>query len=146
MKYLILVLALITANVCQATELLLGQLTYHFETYQHGDSGPKFNEEHALVGLKGDKYAIIAMDNSFDKFSILAVRVWEKDFTKNIRGFAAAGLSTGYADDVPDFTRWGLTPMAYVGFDLHPSSDKYGLTFTANPSFVGLGLRTTLGK
>jgi len=149
-----LVSILAILSFCQAAksqeplDLLLGQQTIHF--HEHWNWEPcaegkevcqPVNESQELIGLRKGKYSLLYLhQNSLREKSLIAVRTWEYDLTPNIRPWAAAGLATGY----DKLTKIGgvLTPVGYLGLDLHPKSDRFGFLVTWVPeSFAGIGLR-----
>lgn len=142
MKIIILVGLLMLCAVASADDLLLGQQTYHFKT---PCDGCEFRDSHPLIGYATEKYAVIAMINSYDHESILALRTFKKDFTPNLRGITSVGVGTGYYREMPDISVGKVTVMAYLGVDIHPASDKFGLLITYVPGeFIGAGLRIKL--
>jgi hypothetical protein len=143
MKYLILTLLMAFSTISAADDLLVGQFTKHARPYQSA-GGPEFKKFQPLIGLKTENYAFIAMENSFEKPSVLILRIWDVDLTSNIRPFVAGGIGTGY-DDVHGARFKGISALGYLGVDLHPDSDKFGIMITYAPdTFIGLGLRFAL--
>lgn len=131
-------------------DLLLGQQTIHFHDHWNWEAcgtqvGQEicqpYNDSQELIGLRKGKYSVLYLhQNSLRERSLIAVRTWEYDLTPNIRPWTAAGFGTGY--DKVDKIGGVLTPVGYLGLDLHPKSDRFGLLVTWVPeSFVGLGLR-----
>jgi len=132
-------------------DLMVGQKTHHFhdnwnwETCgEHKKVYQPFNDSQELIGVNTDKYSLIYIhQNSLREKSIIAVRTWKSDLTKNVRPWASAGVATGY--DKLDKIGAKLTPVGYLGVDVHPDSDKFGLVVTWVPeSFVGVGFRVRI--
>jgi hypothetical protein len=130
---------------------MLGQKTHHFhenwnwnQCNQGKEICRKNNETQELIGISTEKYTLIYIhQNSLREKSVIAVRTWKSDLTKNIRPWAAAGVATGY--DKIEKIGSELTPAGYLGVDIHPDSDKFGLVVTWVPeSFIGAGIRVRI--
>jgi hypothetical protein len=141
------------AAASEPLDLLVGQQTIHFHDHWNWeDCGTQvgqevcqpYNDSQELIGLRKGKYSLLYIhQNSLREKSLLFVRTWEYDLTPNVRPWSAAGLGTGY--DKVKKVGGTLTPVGYLGLDLHPKSDRFGLLVTWVPeSFVGLGLRVRL--
>lgn len=140
MKCLIMIMLLISANT-HALDLLLGHYTYHFHD-QEKRGREAFKSEHPLIGVSTDKYTFIAMENSYNKFSIAVLRTFKYDLNRYMRAGMSGGIATNYQDSPIDFKYEGAIPVAYASLDIHPKNDKFGLTITYAPDeFVGAGLR-----
>lgn len=140
MKYLFVILLAITTNA-MAFDLLLGQYTHHFHDQVKKGRAP-FKNEHPLIGISTEKLTIIAMENSYNKFSAVVLRTDKHDFTPHLRGAISIGIATGYQESPTAIKLDGVIPVGYLSLDIHPKADKYGLTITLAPDeFLGAGLR-----
>jgi len=147
MKLIIAALVLI-CGICDyacADNLIVGQYSYHFKKYMYA-GGPEFRDKHALIGYSTENYTFIAMKNSFDKNSLVALRTFHKDFNSNFRGYASIGVATGYSKYI-DESVGDLSPVGYFNLDIHPRSNRFGLVVTYAPDvFVGVGVRLKIGN
>jgi hypothetical protein len=140
MKYAFILLLAICANA-SALDLLVGQYTYHFHD-QEKRGREAFKSEHPLIGISTNKYTFIAMENSYNRFSIAVLRTAKLDMNRYMSAALSGGIATNYQDSPIDFKYEGVIPVAYASLDIHPKNDKYGLTITFAPDeFVGAGLR-----
>lgn len=165
MKYLFLIVMLFSLPSV-AGDLLLGQYSYHFDkcvdkecpnqhlverNYHTTGEGSicefgceryegRYRDTHPLIGYTNRTYTAFIMKNSFDKTSIVVMRNFTYDWTKNLRPAASIGLATGYDEYLPS---WGkITPMGVFSIDIHPASDKYGLIISTVPTeWISAGLR-----
>lgn len=165
MKYFLLS-ALLLSVPSFAGDLLLGQYSYHFEdcvdrtcpnqylaekNYRTKEKGSicefgcnryegKFRDTHPLIGYTNRKYTAFIMKNSYDNMSVVVMRNFTYEWTKNLRPSASIGLATGYDEHLPS---WGkLTPMGVFSLDIHPDSDKFGLIISTVPTkWISAGIR-----
>lgn len=149
LSFAMLLLLLSHCNKSQALDLLVGQRTHHFHPCwnweQEGAACEPVNESQELIGVSTDKWALVYMhQNSLRERSFILTRKWDRDWGRYVRPYVAIGVATGYEKlELPDAL--GLTPVGYLGLDLHPKNDRFGLVVTWVPdSFVGLGLRRKL--
>jgi hypothetical protein len=147
-----IIFAIVSTPKAKAADLLIGQYTHHFYSASNWDECKDgsnecldFNDSQELIGLAGEKWSIVYMhQNSVREKSIVVTRVFKVDFGSRVRGFAAAGLGTGYEKHYEKISEYGLTPVGYLGLDLHPKNDKAGLIITWSPDcFIGIGSRVS---
>lgn len=144
-KTLLLITALIISTQSAALDLFYLPYTQHLAPCYEECINGEYREDNHVTGVTTGKYAAFVMQNSHDKFSVFAGKQWTRSLNKNIRTFATIGGVTGYADVSKNV--FGIAPAGYVGVDLHPSHDRWGVVFTAIPTPQGifnLGFRLTL--
>lgn len=149
LSFYLLLLLLSHCNKAKALDLLVGQRTHHFHSCwnweQEGRPCEGVNESQELIGLSTDRWALVYMhQNSLREEAFILTRKWDRDWGQYLRPYVAIGVATGYEElGLPGVA--GLTPVGYLGLDLHPRADKLGLVVTWVPEgFVGLGLRVKL--
>jgi len=143
---LIIVLSVIYSNVSVAGDILIGAKSFHVNKYQCNGC-ERFRETNPLIGYSGDKYSTHYMKNSYNKDSVVAVRTFKHDLTKNITPFLAVGAATGYDEHVKKLSKGSLTAVGYAGIDVHPKSKKLGLILTVTPyRTIGVALKIKINN
>lgn len=125
------------------------------ETFNDGTSGYRnvletryrgdYREDNHVIGITNRGYSAFVMKNSYNRWSAFLGIQYSYDTTVNIRGFATVGLATGYSHVTASVL--GLSPSVYLGVDLHPSNDQWGIIITGIPSHdgvVNVGFRVTI--
>lgn len=101
----------------------------------------KYNETHNLIGYIDDSISYGYMKNSWNNDSVFVAKVWDKDINTYIRSHLVVGVATGYKDYIP----LSLGPLAFVGYmgiDIHPKHDKFGIMLSVIPGEVlAIGFR-----
>lgn len=147
-KFLIFMMLITAFTGClnaNATDLLLGGFSYHFEKPDpEFDEPEKFNESNELIGVKFDWLAVTAMKNSYYKNSYSVLFVGSSQANENIDLLLVAGVASGYQDSQLKNID-GVAGVVYVGADFHPKSDKFGIVLTVAPgSFASVNFRLKL--
>jgi hypothetical protein len=155
MKKLLIAAALLISTIAKADDLLLWQYTDHRQEFTKActDNGKglcihdHIVENHPLIGLRRDSYTVLAMENSFGRTSVAALKTYSYELNSYVRPFVSAGLVTGYKSDETPYVWNGVAPAVYTGFDIHPASNSFGVVITIVPErFIGIGLRFDIGE
>lgn len=168
MKYVLSLLLLVCVHV-QAGDLLLGQLSHHFDrcntwdcpyltevevdyadrdgcrengcTIVYGD----YREKHPLIGYTNGKYTGFIMKNSYDKVSAVVLRNYSMDLGPYLRPAVSIGIATGYDSIYSNANVGPFNPAGLFSLDIHPKSDDYGLIISWLPEqWISAGIRIKL--
>lgn len=160
MKRITLTLLLLVALPVWSDDIIFGEFTKHFEKCQHYNEPKEVQEKYQfskpipttcttfkntqpLIGYGRKGYTLLLMpENSFGRPSIVVLKTNKLFIDKNTTAFASYGVATGYTEQEAPIIA-GLALVGYVGFDIHPSSDAYGLILSCSVSFCGVGGRVS---
>ena len=148
MKHLITFILAVFSSAVSAADIFHLPYTKHFAECERvcpNKTGNGFNEQNYSTGIEHKKYIGFVMYNSHNRPSLLLGRMFSKIHNPYIKTFTVIGGATGYDNVYTTFL--GIAPTAYVGIDLHPKHNKWGVVITKIPTPTGvmaIGFRLAL--
>ncbi|UNI71211.1 hypothetical protein P5_0034 [Aeromonas phage P5] len=120
----LLVVAPFTGN---AASLIVGGASYHIgtSTYEYQGQTHQLNQINPAIGIEADGWSLVAVQNSYEKVSVLATKDWQWSVADDWTAGVKVGTATGYKD----------TP---INMDVAPFMQfEVGYTYKAVTTVIG---------
>jgi hypothetical protein len=141
----LIVVLISTIAHSKCVDAIIGQKTWHSQKgyYEHGQFR-EYNGNNYLIGCVTDEDTVFAVfENSYYDPSVLVARSYKDyDFSPYITPYVVVGVVAGYKDHLTVHVG-PLAPYGFVGVDIHPASNKYGIMIDTIGVITSIGVRVS---
>lgn len=133
------------ASQAACTDLVLGQHTWHsHDGYEEDGMDYEYNNNNYLVGcVTEDEHLVAVFENSYEKTTVLVAHTWkDNSYSPYVSPYLVLGVASGYKDHLAHVGP--LSPYGFVGLDIHPVNNKYGLMISTAFTVTSVGVRFAL--
>lgn len=146
-KAVIVILLLLCSVVSHAIchDVVVGQRSYHRdETYEEDGKRYDYENTNPLLGcITEEGYIIAAFENSYSDPALLLAHSWQThSLSPYISPYLALGVALGYKDHMEHVG--AFSPYGFVGVDIHPADQSFGLMISTVGQTTTIGLRFAL--
>lgn len=126
-------------------DLLLGQHSWHADdTYEDDGKQHHYDNANYLLGCVTDEGHVAAVfENSYSNTAVLVGHRWQyNSWSEYVSPYLVLGVATGYKDHMAHVG--AFSPYGFVGVDIHPADNSYGLMISTVGSVTSVGMRFAL--
>lgn len=144
MKNIVFVLLCLIGQFCYAdcTDVLVGQRTWHSQPdyKENGKLHPYESNNYLLGCITSNDHIVAVFRNSYDDPTALGGWVWRtNELSSYVTPYLVLGTVVGYKDHLVHVGPF--SPYGFVGIDLHPQDNKFGVMISTVGTITSIGVR-----